>query len=85
MSPVVAPVSRISPAEFSARLLDATRADRRRDPRRYVQHTILLRSFVPSAADPAEFEARLSDYQARSSDLADTAREILALWRVCSR
>ena len=85
MSPVVAPVTRIAPAEFSARLLDATRADRRRDPRQYVQHAILLRPFVDSAMDAREFEARLRDYQARSSDLAETAREVLALWRVCSR
>jgi hypothetical protein len=85
MSPVIASVTRISPAEFSARLLEATRADCRRDPRQYARHAILLRSFLDGPVDPAKFEARLRDYQTRSSDLADTAREILALWRVCSR
>jgi hypothetical protein len=73
-----------TPAAFSACLLEAVAADRRRDPRNRAQHTLLLRPFAESDVEPSAFEAALAEHCQRNGDLADVAREILALWRVCS-
>jgi len=73
-----------TPAAFSACLLEAVAADRRRDARDRTQHMLLLRPFAESDAEPATFEAAMVEHCQRNGDLADVAREILALWRVCS-
>jgi hypothetical protein len=85
MSPTAtATRTRFTPAAFSACLLEAVEADRRRDVRDRVQHTLLLRPFAEADAEPAAFEAAMAEHCQRNADLADVAREILALWRVCS-
>ena len=85
MPPVAAPSAvKLTPAAFCQRLLEAVAADCRRSARDRAQHTILLRPFVDMAIEPAEFEAKLRDHQLRTSNIAETAREILALWRVCA-
>ena len=84
MSPVGGPsIAQLTPAAFSERLLEAVAADCRRDRCDRAQHAILLRPFIASEVDAATFEANLRQQQVRRSDLADTAREILALWGVC--
>ena len=77
--------TRISPAQFCERLLSALAADGRSDPRERTQRDVLLRPYVAAGVEPQAFEASLQDYQTRSSELADTAREVLTLWRLCSR
>jgi hypothetical protein len=86
MVAVAAPThTRLSPAQFCERLLSAVSADGRSDPRERAQQAVLLRPYVNDAVDPQSFESSLEHFQARSSYLADTAREVLTLWRLCSR
>jgi hypothetical protein len=85
MSPVTVPsiATQLTPAMFCERLLEAVAADSRHDARSSAQRAILLRPILSSNLDAATFEKTLRQQQARNSELADTAREILALWRVC--
>jgi hypothetical protein len=48
------------------------------------QQTLLLRPFAQADAEPAAFEPAMAEHCQRNADLADVAREILTLWRVCS-
>jgi hypothetical protein len=73
-----------TPAQFSECLLDAVAADRRRDARDRAQHTLLLRPYVGSNVDADTFEAEMAEQSARNAELAEAARDILALWRVCT-
>ncbi len=85
MTAAIAPVTRsLTPTAFSERLLEAARADPRRDERERGQLAALLRPFLGSPVGVQAFEAALREYQARRADLRDTAREVLALWHLCS-
>ncbi len=85
MSPTAAATqTHFTPAAFSECRLEAVAADRRRDARDRAQHALLLRPFVGSDAEPSIFEATMAEHCRRNADLADVARQILALWRVCS-
>ena len=77
--------SRLSPAQFCERLLSALAADGRSDARERTHQAVLLHPYVGAGVDPQSFEASMQEYQARSPDLADTAREVLTHWRLCSR
>jgi hypothetical protein len=74
----------ISPAKFSACLLEAVAADRRRDERDRAQHSLLLRPFLESSVDAPTFEQQLASQCRRTTDAAKVARDILTLWRVCN-
>ncbi len=74
----------LTPAAFSAYLLEAVAYDRRRDPRNAAQHAMLVRRFVGSAVTAEAFEEQMATECAKNGDLAEVAREILALWRVCT-
>jgi hypothetical protein len=74
----------ITPAAFSACLLEAVDADRRRDARDRAQHSLLLRPYVETNADAPTFEEDLASHCRRTTEVAEVARAILTLWRVCN-
>ena len=74
----------ITPAAFSACLLEAVAADRRRDARDRAQHSLLLRPYVETDVDAPTFEQDLASQCYRTTDVAEVARDILTLWRVCN-
>jgi hypothetical protein len=76
--------TRLSPSDFSSCLLEAIEADRHRDARDRAQHALLLRPFVGANVDRHTFEAKLREYQTRSADLSQTARDVWLLWRLCN-
>ena len=75
----------LSPTAFSQRLLEAALLDGRHDPSERTQLTALLRPFAGAELDGAAFETALQDCQRRDGEMSTTAREVLALWRLCSR
>ena len=84
MSPAVGTaVAPLTPAVFCERLLAAVAENPHCDARDRWQHAILLRPFLAESDAAAAFEATLREHQARNSELAATAREVLALWRLC--
>jgi hypothetical protein len=86
MSLAVAPHGpSLSPTAFSERLLEAASLDGRRDPRERSQLAALLRPFTGAEVDGAAFESALQECQQRDADLSGAAREVLALWYLCSR
>ena len=74
----------ITPAAFSAYLLEAVAADRRRDARDRAQHSLLLRPYVETTVDAPTFEQDLASHCQRTTAVAEVARDILTLWRVCN-
>jgi hypothetical protein len=85
MLPAPAPTAtRLSPSDFSSRLLAAVEADSQRDPRDRDQHAVLLRPFVGANLDGGTFEAALHEYRTRHADLSQTARDVWVLWRLCN-
>jgi len=74
----------ITPSAFSACLLEAVAADRRRDDRDRAQHSLLLRPYLETSVDAPTFEQQLASHCRRTTDVADVARDILTLWRVCN-
>jgi hypothetical protein len=75
--------STLTPAAFSACLLEAVAADRRRDARDRAQHTLLLRPYLEASVDAPTFEQQMASHCRRTTEVADVARDILTLWRVC--
>ena len=79
------PTLSLSPTAFSQRLLEAASLDGRRDPREHSQLDTLLRPFAGAEVDGTAFESALQDCQRRDVELSAAAREVLALWHLCSR
>jgi hypothetical protein len=73
-----------TPAAFSACLLEAVAVDRRRDERDRAQHSLLLRPYVGTSVDAPTFEQQMASHCRRTTDVAEVARDILTLWRVCN-
>jgi hypothetical protein len=74
-----------TPTAFSQRLLEAATLDPRGDARERTRLTSLLRPFAGAEVDGRTFELALQDRQCQDADLGDAAREVLALWYLCSR
>ncbi|HZS01003.1 MAG TPA: hypothetical protein VFE37_19955 [Chloroflexota bacterium] len=86
MSLAAAPTSlSLTPTAFSQRLLEAASLDARRNPQERTQLDALLRPFAGAEVDARAFESALRDRQRQDADLGEAAREVLALWRLCSR
>jgi len=85
MSLATPPSSHFTPTAFSQCLLEATTADTRRDAAERTQVTSLLSPFTGVEVDGLAFETALQDHQRHDATLGPTAREVLALWRLCSR
>lgn len=86
MSLAAAPaISRLTPTAFSQRLLEAATLDARRDAQERTQLASLLRPFAGAEVDGLAFELALQDRQRHDAALGETAREVLALWHLCSR
>lgn len=86
MSLATAPRSApITPTAFSQRLLEAARFDGRRAPVERTQLAALLSPFTGGNWDSQTFELALREKQTDSAELGETAREVLTLWRLCSR
>jgi hypothetical protein len=74
-----------TPTAFSQRLLEAAASDARRDERDRTQLASLLRPFANEELDGRAFEVALLNRQHLDGDLGHAAREVLALWLLCSR
>jgi hypothetical protein len=75
----------LTPTVFSQQLLEAARLDARRDAQERTYLASLLRPFAVADVDGPAFETALQDRQRQDADLRETAREVLALWHLCSR
>ena len=75
----------LSPTAFSQRLLEAASVDGRRAPSERTQIATLLRPFTGGNWDDQSFECALREQQTSGAELGEAAREVLALWRLCSR
>jgi hypothetical protein len=81
-APATAP---LTPTAFSQRLLEAARFDGRRPPGERRQLAALLDPFTVGNWDGQAFERALREKQADGAELGEAAREVLALWRLCSK
>src|SRR4051812_48540458 len=86
MSLAAAPDSlAFTPTAFSQRLLEAASLDPRRDAGERTRLASLLRPFAGAEVDGHSFETALLNHQHQDTELGDAAREVLALWHLCSR
>ena len=75
----------LTPTAFSQRLLEAASLDARCDADERSQLASLLGPFAGADVDAVAFESALRDRQRQDAQLGEAAREVLALWQLCSR
>jgi hypothetical protein len=86
MSLATAPAtSPLTPHAFSQCLLEAATLDARRDAQERTRLASLIGPFTRTEVDGPTFEQTLQDHQRQDAALGPAAREVLALWHLCTR